>query len=91
MRHQELGYKFRRQHGIGKYIVDFYCPKLKLIVELDGVTHSTEEEVAYDNKRQKYLEKLGLVVKRYWNSEIKENINWVLGDILEVCRKLDKN
>ncbi|MFH0891208.1 MAG: endonuclease domain-containing protein [Candidatus Falkowbacteria bacterium] len=91
LRHQELGYKFRRQHGIGKYIVDFYCPKLKFIVELDGDTHSTEEEIIYDDKRQKYLEKLGLVVKRYWNSEIRENINGVVGNILEVCRKLDKN
>ena len=90
LRHKQLGYKFRRQHGIGKYVVDFYCSQLNLVIEVDGATHSTSKEKQYDLKRQDYLERLGITVKRYCNSEIKESISWVIGDIFEACKKLDK-
>jgi len=65
LRNKRLGYKFKRQFGIGKYIVDFYCPRKKLVVEIDGATHSTEKEIFNDNIRQKYLESLELKVIRY--------------------------
>jgi len=91
IRYKQLGYKFRRQHGVGKYIVDFYCPKVKFIIEVDGSTHAIEQEMYQDNIRQEYFEGLGLVVKRYTNSNIKDNINEVLSDIINICRKLDKN
>lgn len=82
------GYKFRRQFSIGKYIVDFYCPELKLVVELDGESHVGENEVEYDKIRQRYIEDLGIKVKRYNNKEVKECFNEVLNDLLEVCNNL---
>ena len=90
MRNNQLGYKFRRQFGIGKYIVDFYCPKLRLVIEIDGATHSTDREVESDKVRQKYLEDLGLLVKRYTNSALRENIDYILEDIHGSCAKLKK-
>ena len=51
--------KFHRQRVIGNYIVDFFCPKLKLVIEIDGYQHFYEENKEYDNKRTEYLESLG--------------------------------
>ena len=81
----QLGFRFRRQYGIGKYIVDFYCPLLKLAIELDGATHSTNEEIKDDIKRQKYLENLGVTVKRYLNIDVYENLDVVVNDIYKSC------
>lgn len=75
------GYKFRRQHGIGKYIVDFYCPKRSLVIEVDGDTHSTKEEIRYDQKRQRYIESLGIKVLRFTNEDIYERIDYILENI----------
>ena len=89
LRDRQLGnYKFRRQFGVDKYVVDFYCPKLKLVIEIDGATHSTKKEIEYDNFRQKFLENLGLVVKRYTNNEVKNNLQEVLEDIYKTCKDL---
>ncbi len=91
IRNSQIGYKFRRQHGIKQYIVDFYCPKLKLVVEIDGDTHSTNEEIIYDYKRQKVIENLGLKVKRYNNSDIKKNAEAVLEDLQRMCKKIENS
>ncbi len=88
IRNQQLGYKFRRQYGISSYVVDFYCPELKLIIEIDGATHGTESEIAHDLIRQEYLETLGLNVKRYLNVDIKNNLPLVLENIIETCNHL---
>ena len=64
------GRKFRRQHSIGKYIVDFYCPSEKLVIELDGSDHYTPEGSDYDEKRDAYLYGLGVRVLRFENNEI---------------------
>jgi very-short-patch-repair endonuclease len=53
---QLMGWKFRRQQGVDTYVVDFYCPEYKLAIEVDGVTHYTEEELAQDAERQKWIE-----------------------------------
>lgn len=87
LRNKSLGYKFRRQFGIGKYIVDFYCPRKKIVIEIDGATHSTEKEIFNDNIRQKYLESLGLKVIRFTNNDIKENLDGVLSTIGEICQR----
>ncbi len=89
IRNSNLGHKFRRQHGISNYVVDFYCPRLKLIIEVDGVTHQTKKEIEYDIVRQKFLENLGLTVKRYKNIDIKNNINGVLEDLQIFISKLE--
>lgn len=79
---QLAGYRFRRQHSIGPYIADFYCPKLKLVIELDGGQHNLEENIAYDKERTAYLNALNIKVIRYWNNEVLNNINGVLEDLI---------
>ena len=83
----QLGYKFRRQHGIGKYIVDFYCPELKLIIEIDGDVHGFENQIKKDEERQKFLENLGFTVLRYANNDVMQNINGVIEDLIRKIKK----
>lgn len=83
-RNQMGGYKFRRQFQIGKYIVDFYCEELKLIIELDGSVHFYKSQE--DKERQKCLEGLGYAIVRYTNEQVLQNILFVLDDMLEVCK-----
>jgi len=68
------GHKFRRQHSIGIYLVDFYCPKLKLVIEIDDLTHSSKDEIEYDSERQIMIENLGISFLRFKNDEIYQNI-----------------
>jgi len=63
-----FGFRFRRQKIIGKYIVDFYCPRLKLVIEIDGSSHDNKYE--YDAKRDEYLQNLGLTVLHLDNSDV---------------------
>jgi very-short-patch-repair endonuclease len=70
---QVMERRFRRQHPIGPYIVDFLCPAAKLIVELDGGQHSTDAAVAYDAARTVWLEKRGYRVLRFDNVEFLKN------------------
>lgn len=65
--------------------MDFYCAKKKVVVEIDGATHSTNKEIIDDNIRQKYLENLGLKVIRFTNLEVGQNMDGVLSEINEVC------
>ena len=74
------GLKFRRQQPIGPYIVDFFCPTARLVIELDGVTHETKEE--QDATRQRWLESQGLRVIRFANAEVSRNLQGVLETIL---------
>lgn len=76
LKNKNLGFKFRRQHGIGPYIVDFYCKEKNLVIELDGSQHIEAKE--YDKERDLYLQTLGIKVIRFWNSEIENNIEGVL-------------
>ncbi len=79
-----LGLKFRRQHSIGNYILDFYCPSLKLGIELDGQTH--ENSFDYDNKRQVYIESLGIRILRFNNIDIYNGLELVLEEIVRQSR-----
>jgi very-short-patch-repair endonuclease len=63
-------YKFLRQKPIGDYIVDFYCPSLKLVIEIDDESHYGEINERYDNKRTEFLNKLNLKVIRFFNKEV---------------------
>ncbi len=76
LKNKNLGVKFRRQHGIGPYIVDFYCKEKNLIIELDGSQHLENQD--YDKERSNYLNVLGLKVLRFWNNEINTNMEGVL-------------
>ena len=85
IRNDQLGVTFRRQHAIGKYIPDFYSPKAKLIIELDGSQHL--EQAEYDEERTKYLESLGYRVIRFWNKDVMNNIDDVMLAILQAIEK----
>ncbi|ESK57492.1 endonuclease domain-containing protein [Acinetobacter tjernbergiae] len=76
-----MNLKFRRQHVIAPYIVDFYCHELGLVIELDGSQHNTDDGRAYDVERTKFLEALGLKVVRYWNNDLLKNTESVLGNL----------
>ena len=77
------GRKFRRQHSIEKFIVDFYCYEEQLIIELDGELHNEPKQVAYDNRRTKRLEKLGNRVLRFENKMVFDNLGSVIQEIKE--------
>ncbi len=80
--------KFRRQHVIKPYIVDFYCHELKLVIELDGCQHGTDDTVEDDTKRTLFLEALGLTVVRYWNHDVLGRMDVVLEDLWQKCLEL---
>lgn len=80
---QILGYKFKRQHPIGNYIVDFVCREIKLVIELDGGQHNTTDGIIYDNERSKYLQSIGFNILRFWNNEIDNNIEGVYQKIVK--------
>lgn len=78
------GYKFRRQYSIGKFVVDFYCPKIKLAIEIDGPSHFTEQAARYDRQRQEYIESFGIYVLRITNLDVYRNIDGVIERISEL-------
>ena len=75
------GYKFRRQYSVGSFVVDFYCPKLKLAIEVDGDSHFGEEQIKYDIVRQEIIESFDIQVLRFTNDEIYGNLNEVIEEI----------
>ena len=77
------GYKFRRQHGIGPYILDFYCPMLKLGIELDGSAHDAPMADKHDEIRTKYLENQGIKILRFRNEVFYRNPNAIVEEILK--------
>lgn len=83
LRRKQLNFRILRQFGIGKYIVDFYCPLKKLVIEIDGATHGTNKEIEKDRIREDYLKGLGLKIKRYTNRDIFDNLGLVVTDIYE--------
>jgi len=82
IRHDSLGVRFRRQYGIGNYIVDFYCPQFKIAIEVDGLTHADSEVLKKDVERQNYLESLGIKVLRFNSLDIVENLEGIYFDLL---------
>ena len=72
------GRKFRRQHGIGPYIVDFYCPECRVIVELDGAGHQEFLGVERDERRTRFFMRKGMRVVRFENKEVFEDLDSVL-------------
>ena len=73
--------KFRRQHSIGNYILDFYCPSEKLAIELDGASHFTTEGIEYDTIRTDYINSFNIKVVRFENKLVFDNTTWVLDEI----------
>jgi very-short-patch-repair endonuclease len=75
---QMHGFLFYRQKPIDRYIVDFYCPKLRLVIEVDGDSHNTDEAMVNDTAREEILSNMGLNFLRYDDLEVKKNIGNVL-------------
>lgn len=78
---QMRGYKFNRQKPLDNYIVDFYCKKLNLVIEVDGSSHDHEEAMVQDRQRQAILEEMGLKFLRFDDLDVKKNLAQVLGEI----------
>jgi very-short-patch-repair endonuclease len=74
---------FYRQKPIGVYIADFYCPRAKLVIEVDGGQHFKDDNIEYDRLRNEYLASLGLRVLRFTNTEVLGNIEGVVDKVLE--------
>lgn len=77
--------KFRRQHPIGPFIADFACIAARLVVEIDGDTHSTDEERARDARREAYIRAHGWRIIRVWNSEVYAHCDQVLDGVLGIA------
>ena len=77
--------RFTRQKIIGSYIVDFYCPKLKLVIEIDGVQHYLEENIEYEKRREVYLQNKGCKLLRFYNSDINRNLKNTETTIYYTC------
>lgn len=84
---QNHEFRFLRQKPIGNYIVDFYCPRLKLVIEIDGATHLDEKDKAYDENRTKFFTSLGIRVLRFWNDDILSGVH-IIGEIID--KEIDK-
>jgi very-short-patch-repair endonuclease len=87
LRGRNLGYKFRRQHPIDRFIIDFYCAKAKLCIEIDGSSHFEAEQEEYDKVRTEILEELGYQVIRFTNNDVRYNIHAVVDEIVRVVEQ----
>jgi very-short-patch-repair endonuclease len=85
---QVLGHRFLRQYSVDRYVLDFYCPKLRLAIEVDGESHFVEGAEEYDRERQQYIEALGIKFLRFLNTEIYHNLQGVLQAINEKVTEL---
>src|SRR3989344_5054994 len=89
LRKKQMGYMFWRQYSAGPYVLDFYCPKLRLAIEIDGSQHAEDDAAEYDHEREQYLKGLDIKTLRFWNSEVRANLETVLEKIKsEILRLL---
>ena len=87
-RNQILGLQFRRQHPIDRFIADFYCAKIKLVIEADGGIHELPENKDYDIGRSEILNDFGITVIRFHNAQIISDIDGVVKEIKEAANNL---
>lgn len=92
LRYRQIGgHKFRRQHPIGPYIVDFACVEKHLIIELDGGHHAQPDEAEYDNARTEWLQSQGFQVLRFWNNQVLAETEAVKTVILNKLEATDQS
>jgi very-short-patch-repair endonuclease len=85
VRSRQLGVKIRRQHPIGRFIVDFWCAEARLAIEIDGDTHAAPDQAGYDSTRTAWLEERGYKVIRFRAGEVQRNLEGVLEAIRRAC------
>ncbi len=85
-----LGLRFKRQHPVARYIADFYCHKLKLVIEIDGQSHDLDQQKAYDQIRTEEMEGLGITVVRFTNEEVEKEMSKVIQSIKDLCEHLNE-
>jgi very-short-patch-repair endonuclease len=78
LRNRQLGVDFRRQHPAGSFTLDFYAPSIGLAVELDGGQHADAKHMQSDQQRTRWLAQHGVIVLRFWNSDVLQNMSGVL-------------
>lgn len=87
LRNQQMGVKFRRQHGIGHYIVDFYCPEQKLVIEVDGNSHYTDDAQHYDTVRADFMLALGITTMRFTNHDVMTSLDVIYQQITQQLKR----
>ena len=87
---QVCGWKFRRQFSVGPYVVDFYCPALKLAIEIDGDSHFQPGEQEKDRRREEHIESFGVQFLRFRNNEVRENLRGVLEAVYRKVREMEE-
>jgi very-short-patch-repair endonuclease len=83
-----LGYKFRRQYSVDWFVIDFYCPELKLALEIDGSIHNKPDVIEYDKARQKHIEAYGIKFIRITNDELLGNANMAFDKIESIIKTI---
>lgn len=84
------GYRFRQQHGFGPYVLDFYCPSIRLCIELDGGVHNDEKVKQKDEERTVFLKQDRIQVLRFRNEEVEQNIEYVLERIKDFILSINQ-
>ena len=79
--------RFRRQYSVGAYVLDFYCPEVKLAIEIDGATHDGDDAAEHDANRQAWIEQFGIRFLRFSNQQVRNDINSVLQIIAITARE----
>jgi len=85
-----LGYKFRRQHPMGGYILDFYCAEVRLAIEVDGSMHQDQEQIEYDRHRSSNQAEMDIEVLRFWNDEVLNKTGSVIEKIIRKIEQQEK-
>ena len=89
LRKKQYGYRFLRQYSVDQFVIDFYCPRLKLALEIDGSVHEEPDNKEYDIKRQEFLETFGIKFLRLTNDEINGNPNKAFDKIEIMIKELE--
>ena len=87
LRQRPDGFKFRRQHPIGRCIVDFYCPARRLVIEVDGESHSMGESPEHDDRRDEWLIAQGMRVVRFAAIDVMRDLQSLVTAIIHACRR----
>ena len=88
---QIVGKKFRRQVGIGPFIVDFYCPEMRIVIEIDGDSHFIDNTQEKDRTRDLFLSSRGFRVLRFTNTEIYDNLEYIVEKIAALIENTSRN